>query len=277
MQTKRNSRNLPSLKISIQFNHFFHLSPAQALTTNARIVIDDLGIYCPGSTQKFITKRTYFTGLVIEPIIFTIEDRATNCSVTIKSTRKNFSFSSRGLTLEGIKAQPIVEPPPQREHIPENPDCPIEPSQDKPGNKKELDSQITHSPLSTDNNSPPSPSRQQENNQQNESSQTTLPLKPQDHSLNRVPRPRLRLSPIPPPIRVDNNPRICKDSDEGYAAWHDAYAPRRPLNLNVNGPPSWPLRITNEFRFNSFYKRLLPHVGKISLLAIAAILISRRN
>ena len=271
MHTKRNPRNLPSLKISIQFNNFFHLSPSQSLTTNARIVIDDLGIYCPSSTQKFITKRTYFTGLVIEPIIFTIEDRATNCSVTIKSTRKNFSFSTRRLTLEGIKAQPIVEPPPQREHIPENPDCPLEPSQDKPSNKKELDSQITHPPLSTDNNGPPFLSRQQENNQQNEPPQITPPPKSQDHFPNQV--PRLRLSPI----RVDNNPHKDKDSDDGYAAFYDHYAPRRPLNLNINGPSSWPLRITNEFRFNSLYKQLLPHVGKISLLAIAAILISRRN
>ena len=109
MRTKRRTRSLPALEITVDINQFITLPPSQSLTVKAKIYVQNFSIYSPYSSQLYSSIPTYFAGVCLSPIIFSIENEITEHYVTIRNTRKYISFSFDRLTLTSIKARPAID------------------------------------------------------------------------------------------------------------------------------------------------------------------------
>ena len=292
MRTNRRTRSLPALEITVDINQFITLPPSQSLTVKAKIYVQNFSIYSPYSSQLYSSIPTYFAGVCLSPIIFSIENEITECYVTIRNTRKYISFSFDRLTLTSIKARPAIDyahsiqpdseetenssdPPEKQEKTSGtlNPNLYPSPSTNKDKGvklihknqdktKNSLNS-ILPPPLPFDKQNPKSAKSPQEKTEQGETRQS-----PPLTSEKSTPRPvLLNLSPL---TEDKKNPPETRHSIATNAM-------TQSLQSAIKNPSPSPSPALNNCEPNLFCNRIMYPVALFSALAITALIVNRNR
>ena len=262
MRTKRRTRSLPAIEITVDINQFITLPPSRSLTVKAKIYVQNYSIYCPVSSQMYLSIPTYFAGLCLSPIKFSIENEITERYVTIKNTRKYISFFFDRLTLTSIKARPVINHTSPTEATPEDSENPPILPEGQEKTKDDLNSQVPSSP-SLDKEKKPKPfQRQQKEIVQGETRQS----------------PSLSASKesTPCPVSLNLHP-LTEDEEEIPETRHSvATSAMTQSMLSASKKPiPLPSPVQNDRKPDPPYKQVMYPVALFSILTIAALVVSR--
>ena len=263
MRTKRRTRSLPAIEITVDINQFITLPPSQSLTVKAKIYVQNYSIYCPASSQMYQSIPTYFAGLCLSPITFSIENEIAERYVTIKNTRKYISFFFDRLTLTSIKARPVINYASQTETTPEDSENPPIPLKGQEKTKDDLNSQVPSSPsIDKAKKSKSLQQQQQKENVQGETRQS----------------PSLSASKESTPCSVSLNLHPLMEDEEDIPETRHSVATsamtQSMLSASKKPIPS-PSPVRNDRKPDPPYKQAMYPVALFSILTIAALVVSR--
>ena len=290
MRTKRRTRSLPALEITVDINQFITLPPSQSLTVKAKIYVQNFSIYSPYSSQLYSSIPTYFAGVCLSPIIFSIENEITEHYVTIRNTRKYISFSFDRLTLTSIKARPAIDYAHSIQPDSEETENSSDPPEKQEKTSGTLNPNLYPSPSTNKNRGVKLIHKNQDKtkNSLNSILPPPLPFDKQNPKTAKLPKEKTeqgetRQSPpltseksTPRPVLLNLSP-LTEDKKDPPETKHSVAtnAMTQSLHSATKNPSPSPSSALNNCEPNLFCNRIMYPVALLSVLAITALVVNR--